>query len=167
MIFKIQIPIPSFLQQNHAFPNLHSWHKLDVLSTQANVETVMEFCISIMKIDIYQMTRDFLLGQNRLFLGLAVLVILVIIVRGVCPNSLNFRFVNVLFNVWKMKQFESKIEILCPVLLRSPSTQCPVIKLLQVAGSITGCVSLQLDHNQAATLPTGEILSGKKNILKI
>ena len=64
-----------------------------------------------------------------------------------------------------MKQFESKIEILCPVLLRSPSTQCPVIKLLQVAGSITGCVSLQLDHNQAAnslTLPTGEILSGKK-----
>ena len=45
-------------------------------------------------------------------------------------------------DVWKMKQFESKIEILCPVLLRSPSTQCPVIKLLQVAGSITGCVSL-------------------------
>ena len=32
----------------------------------------------------------------------------------------------------------------------SPYTQCPVIKLLQVAGSITGCVSLQLDHNQAA-----------------
>ena len=65
-----------------------------------------------------------------------------------------------------MKQFESKIEILCPVLLRSPSTQCPVIKLLQVAGSITGCVSLQLDHNQAAnslTLPTGEILSGKNS----
>ena len=116
----------------------------------------------IMKIDIYQMTRNFLLGQNRLFLGLFVLVILV------CPNSLNFRFVNVLFkkklqrDVWKMKQFESIIEILCPVLLRSPSTQCPVIKLLQVAGSITGCVSLQLDHNQAATLPTGEILSGKK-----
>ena len=90
-MYPLSIPLnklPYFLQQNHAFPNLHSWHKLDVLSTQANVETVMEFCISIMKIDIYQMTRYFLLGQNRLFLGLAVLVILVIIVKGDCPRLL-------------------------------------------------------------------------------
>ena len=48
-----------------------------------------------------------------------------------------------------------RLEILCPVLLHSPHILNVLLSsYYKLLGSITGCVSLQLDHNQAARAHT-------------